>query len=71
MTELLELAQLAKDHRVAQVDVRRGGIDAELDAQGPALAELALQGPLGKRLDGVAEQPPGRLGVALAHGGQC
>ena len=45
MPELLELAQLAQDDGVAQMDVRRRGVDAELHAQRPALRELALQTP--------------------------
>ena len=37
MAEVLELAQLLQDDGVAEVDVRRGRIEAELDAQRPAL----------------------------------
>ncbi len=57
MTRVLELAQLVEDHGVAEVQVRRRGIDAELDAQGPPLplgeGELLLQGAVGKDLDGA------------------
>jgi hypothetical protein len=35
---VLKLAQLVEDDRVAEVDVRSRGVDAELDAQGAALA---------------------------------
>jgi hypothetical protein len=54
---VLELAQLVEDDRVAEVDVRRRGVDAELDAQRPALAlgevELGLEGAFGQDLDGA------------------
>ena len=60
MPQLLEGAQLAQRDAVAQVQVGRGGVDAEVDAQGAivaqgfgqALAQFALHG--GARL-GVAE----------------
>ena len=48
MAHVLELAQLAQDDRVAEVDVGRGGVDAELHPQRPALAELPLEGALGQ-----------------------
>ena len=54
---VLELAQLVEDDGVAEVDVGRRGVDAELDAQRPALAlgevELGLEGALGQHLDGA------------------
>jgi hypothetical protein len=34
MAGILELAQLAQDHRMAQVQIRPRGIDAQLDPQG-------------------------------------
>ena len=40
-------AQLREDHDVAEVDVGRGRIDPELDAQRPALGELLLELPSG------------------------
>ena len=50
MAQVLELAQLAQDDRVAEVDVRRGGIDPELDAERAALLELPARGrPRGGR----------------------
>jgi len=36
VAEVLELAHLAQDDGMAEVDVRRGGVQAELDAQLPA-----------------------------------
>ncbi len=60
MPGVLELAQLVEDDRVAEVDVRRRGIDAELDAQRPALAlgerKLGLESALGENLDGADEE---------------
>ena len=57
---VLELAQLVEDHGVAEMDVGRRGVDAELDAQRPALAlgerELGLESALGEHLDGADEE---------------
>ena len=57
MPGVLELAQLVQDHGVTEVKVGRGGIDAELDAQRPALAfghgELGREGAVGQHLDGA------------------
>jgi hypothetical protein len=47
VTAVLELAQFAQNHRVAQVDVCRGGVDAELHAQGAIERQLASELPLG------------------------
>ena len=47
VAEVLELAQLAQDDGVAEVDVGRRRVDAELDAQRPALGELASRAPSG------------------------
>ena len=58
MAEVLELAELLQDDRVAEVDVGRGRVEAELRAELPPLArgllELALQAPLREGVDGVA-----------------
>ena len=43
MAEVLELAEFFKRDGVAEVDVRRGGIDAELDPQRTAEAEFFEQ----------------------------
>jgi len=60
MAGVLELPQLVEDDGMAEMDVRRGGIDAELDAQLPALAlgerELLFQGAVGKDLHGAHTQ---------------
>src|SRR5262249_33613576 len=37
--QLLEQAELAQGHRVPEVDIAAGRVDAVLDAQGPALAD--------------------------------
>ena len=43
VAELLEVAQLVDDYRVAEVQVGRRGVQAEFDAQLPAGGELFLQ----------------------------
>ena len=43
MTELLELAHFVQQHRVPEVQIRRGRIEAGLDAQRHAASELAAQ----------------------------
>ena len=43
VTQLLKLAQLVYQHRVSQMQVRRRGIEAGLDAQRPVPGELFLQ----------------------------
>src|SRR6185312_9898635 len=50
---VLEGAHPLERDRLADVDVARGRVDAELDAQRPAERELALQLPLRQHLDGV------------------
>jgi hypothetical protein len=63
VAEVLELAQLAQDDRVAEVDVGRRRVEAELGAQLAALAgglrELSLEAPLGQGVDGVAGEERG------------
>ena len=53
---------------MAEVDVRRGGVHAELHAQRPALLELALELALGQGVDGVAGEETGRLARGIRHG---
>ncbi len=53
---LLELAQLLEHDRVAEVDVGRGRVDAELDPQRPAGGELLLEPPRRQHVDRVARQ---------------
>ncbi len=48
--------------RVADVDVRGGDVDPELDAQGPTGRELALELPVGEHVDGVACQVVDEIG---------
>ena len=43
MPEVLELTQLSQRQRVAEVQVRAGRIDAELDPKRPAERELLAQ----------------------------
>ena len=62
---VLELAQLAQHDRVAEVDVRRRRVDAQLDPQRPALLRApppacAASAPCGQAVDGVARQPGGQ-----------
>ena len=45
MPQLLELAQLAQPHHMAQVDIGAGGVEALLEAEHlPCLQELAQLG---------------------------
>ena len=46
--EVLELAELLQHDRVAEVQVRRGGVQAELDPQRPALGQALLERPFGR-----------------------
>ncbi len=43
MAEVLELTHLVQQHRVAQVQVRRGGVEAGLDAQRAAFLQARAQ----------------------------
>ena len=54
MAEVLHLAHLVQHHRVAEMDVRRGGIEAELDAQRLAAGELVRDLGLDDELVGAA-----------------
>ena len=56
VARVLEGAQPAQDDREAEVDVRAGRVDPELDAQGAAERELALQLALREDVDGVGEE---------------
>ena len=59
MAQILELAHLAQRNGVAQVQVRTGGVDAELDVERHAALELLLEVGLGHDL--------GRAGGDDAH----
>jgi hypothetical protein len=60
------VAQLVDQHRVAQVQVRRGGVEAGLDAQRAVLCELGPQIGLGEHLVGAAQDQ--RQGGGLFRG---
>ena len=70
VAQVLELAELLQDHRVAEVDVRRRGVQTELHAQRTALRELALQLAGREAVDGVAREELGVRGGG-GHGRQC
>src|SRR5205814_4432352 len=53
---LLELREPIEDEREAEMDVRRGWVDPELDAQWAAGLQLALELALGQDIDGVPRQ---------------
>jgi hypothetical protein len=65
VAEKLEVAQLVDDHRVAEVQVGRGGVQAELDAQLPAGRQLLLQ----LLLDDQLVAPPTNGLNGLLNGG--
>ena len=65
--EVLELAQLLQHDGVAEVQVGRRRVQAELDAQRPALGQALLERARGRHLDRVAGQEL-RRGF---HPGQC
>ena len=54
MPEFLELPEFLQCHRMAEVDVRRGGIDAELDPQRASEAQFLEQFLFGEDLGGAA-----------------
>ena len=63
---VLELPQFLQHDGVTQVDVGRGGVDAELHPHGTAELELVLELACGQRVDGVALKPRcKRLGARL------
>lgn len=77
VAEVLELAELAEDDGVAEVDVGCGGVHAELDAEGFAVAggffELMLQFGVGVGMlaagEELGEAEVGGVGVLGVHGG--
>ena len=54
MAEILELPHLGEQHGVAQVQVRRRGIEADLDAQRLFLAQAFLELARLDDVDGAA-----------------
>lgn len=53
MSQVLELAHLSQGHRMAKVQVRRGGVYSQLDVEGPSSCELPLELLLGHNLHGA------------------
>ena len=74
VAEVLELAQLLEHDREPEVDVRRGGVDAQLHAQRTAQFELVFEPSVGQAIDGVTREPgslrAGRL-LVWTHPAQC
>ena len=76
MAEVLEVAQLSADHRVAQMKIGRGGIEPQLDLQRRASLARALELLRELRLDddvgGAASDDPellvDRRELQTAHG---
>ena len=62
MTEVLKLAELLEHDGEPEMDVGRGGVNAELHPQGPAEGQLALQLARRQAVHRVAGQPGSRLG---------
>ena len=50
MSQILELTHLSQGHRMAKVQVRRGGIHTQLDVEGPPLRKLPFELLLGHDL---------------------
>ena len=61
VAEVLELAQLLQHDREAEMDVRRGRVDPELDPQRTAQRKLAFELPFRQAIDRVSRQPRGRI----------
>ena len=70
MPGVLELAELVEDDGVAEVDVRRRGVHAQLDAQRPLFAlgevELGLERSLREHVDGADHEVVDE--AAVGHG---
>ncbi len=74
MALLLELGELGEDHHVPQVNVRGGGIDAQLDPQRPSLGQLLIEPALGQCLLGSALEDvevSHAQGAGIPSRGQC
>ena len=67
VAEELELAEFLHDHGVAEVDVGRGGVDAEFDAEGSALAELVGEFLFGKDFGSACGEALEGIGDGVAH----
>jgi len=82
MAGVLERSQLAQHDGMAQMNIRRRGIDPELDPQWTAfparLRELDREHSIGQAVDGIGSQPIGLANILLGwlltgfgHPGQC
>ena len=65
VAEILEVLHLADQHGVAEVQIGRRGVEADLDHQPPAERELGFQRLGGHDVDGPARQAG--EGPGLAH----
>ena len=66
---VLELAQLAQDDRVAEVDVRRRRVEAELDAQRPRRRRAcARRPPAGRQSTASRARKAASLAAGVRHG---
>ena len=74
MARRLELAELLEDDDVAEMDVGRGRVDAELDAQRAPLGQALLELAGGQHVDrpeGQAVRRFAALEAAVAASAQC
>src|SRR5207248_1182995 len=67
VTRVLEVAQLVQHHHVPEMDVRSGGVDTQLHAQGPPLL-LGLGAPAPERGAGEPIPLPGALPAPPGNG---
>jgi len=71
MAGVLERSQLAQHDGMAQMNIRRRGIDPELDPQWTAfptrLGQLDRERSVGQAIDGIRAQPTGLANVPLVR----
>ena len=67
MSEFLEIAQLAQDNGVPKMDIRAGGIDAELYPQRAIRAQFLRQFRLADDLRGAAGESYKLIAHIHAH----
>ena len=68
MPEVLHLAHLVQHHRVPEMDVRRGRVEAELDPQRRAARELVRDLALDEEFVGAALEHGELVGDVDGHG---
>jgi hypothetical protein len=68
VTEILHLAHLVQDDGMAEMDVRRGRIEAELDAQRRAARKLLRDLALDDEFVGAALEHGELMGYVDRHG---